>query len=111
MKRKLIALIVAAVPVTARAEPVYDFVSNCREEQLADCFHQIEQRLNRLNSGSNRRVCLPRAFGATMFESVGIPVSVLEHVRLALSAARFGKSQHDVDTVISEIVAGIYPCE
>jgi hypothetical protein len=111
MKAKLIALCLATIPATARAEPVYDFVASCRQEQLAECFHQIEQRLTRLNAGANSRICLPKAFGATMFESVGIPVSVLDHVRLGLSAARFGDAGRDVDDVMSEIVTAIYPCD
>lgn len=94
----------------ARAETVYEFVSACRQQQLAVCFDRIDRRLMRLNSGTQRRICLPRAFGAVLTESVGVPVSVLEHVRLALSAAQFGDAGTEVDDVMVRIVGGLYPC-
>ena len=95
----------------ARAEPVYDFVIHCKQEPLGQCFQLIQDRLIKLNAGATRRICLPRAFGTTMFGSVGVPVSVLEHVRLGLSSARFGSAGDDVDDTIATIVNSIYPCE
>lgn len=105
-----LTILLATVPV--RAETVYEFTLACREDELAKCFDKIEERMIALKAaGPGRRICLPRAFGATMFESLEVPVSVLEHVRLGLSAARFGQTRADVDDVIRQIVSGIYPCE
>jgi hypothetical protein len=95
----------------AHAEAVYEFVKHCHDEKLGHCFNRIGTRLSGLNTGPNRRICLPRSFGGTMVESGVIPVSLLEHVRLKLSAARFGDAGSDVDAVITRIVNGIYPCD
>jgi hypothetical protein len=95
----------------AHAEAVYEFVKHCRDEKLGHCFNRIATRLSDLNTGTNRRICLPRTFGGTMVESGVIPVSLLEHVRLQLSAARFGDAGSDVDAVIARIINGIYPCD
>jgi hypothetical protein len=95
----------------AHAEAVYEFVKHCRDEKLGHCFNRIATRLSDLDTGANRRICLPRSFGGTMVESGVIPVSLLEHVRLKLSAARFGDAGSDVDAVIARIVNGIYPCD
>lgn len=111
-QRLLLATIVLPILLTrpACAETVYEFVSHCKEEGLADCFRHIEERLIRLNSGEKRRICLPPAFGTALFATEGIPVSLLEHVRLGLSAARFGNAGQDVDEVISRLVSEIYAC-
>jgi hypothetical protein len=95
---------------SASAETVYEFVEVCKEEKLGDCFFRIQERLTRLNAEGHRRVCLPRTFGSTMVLDASVPVSVLDHVRLGLSAARFGSAEDDVDQVISKIVGTIYPC-
>jgi hypothetical protein len=95
----------------AHAEAVYEFVKHCHDEKLGHCFNRIATRLSDLNAGGNRRICLPRTFGGTMVESGVIPVSLLEHVRLKLSAARFGDAGSDVDAVIARIVNAIYPCD
>ena len=94
----------------AQAEAVYDFVAQCRGEMLGHCFNRIGTRLTGLNTSPNRRICLPVSFGGMLANGV-IPVSLLEHVRLKLSAARFGDSGTDVDIVIARIVNGIYPCD
>ncbi len=111
---KLIATAIAMCAVLlarpAHAEAVYEFVKHCHEK-LGHCFNCIGTRLSSLNTGTNRRICLPRTFGGTMVESGVIPVSLLEHVRLQLSAARFGDAGSDVDGVIARIVNGIYPCD
>jgi hypothetical protein len=93
----------------AQAEPVYEFVAHCRAEKLGHCFHRIGTRLTGLNTGPNRRICLPLSFGSMLSSGV-IPVSLLDHVRLKLSAARFGDSGTEVDDVIVRIVNGIYRC-
>ena len=93
----------------AQAEPVYEFVAHCRAEELGHCFHRIGTRLTGLDAGPNRRICLPLRFGGILAEGV-IPVSLLDHVRMKLSAARFGDSGTEVDDVIVRIVNGIYPC-
>ncbi len=100
-----------AFSLSVRAETVYDFVSGCRADRLASCYSRIESRLSMLNEEPGRRVCLPRSFGATLAEPVSIPVSLLEHIRLALSAARFGNSEEDVNDAIVGIVTAIYRCE
>lgn len=107
----LFALGMMALPLQpAQAEPVYEFVRTCKEEPLGHCFFRIQERLSYLNREAVRRICLPRAFGATFVHSVSIPVSLLEHVRLGLSAARFGEAGDDVDDVIAKIVGTIYHC-
>lgn len=95
---------------TARAEPVYEFVKHCKEETLGHCFFRIQERLTYLNSGAVNRVCLPRTFGSTLVHTASVPVSVLDHVRLGLSAARFGSAGDEVDDVIVRIVGAIYRC-
>ncbi|WP_295558179.1 hypothetical protein [uncultured Hyphomicrobium sp.] len=96
---------------SARAEPVYEFVRHCKEENLGHCFFRIQERLTYLNSNAARRVCLPPAFSSAMVHNASIPVSVLEHVRLGLSAARFGHAEEEANIVIAKVVATIYPCE
>lgn len=106
----LVLLIVLLPASPARAEAVYEFVTRCRQERLADCFALIGERLSQLNTGDGRRICLPRAFGGTIFESGVVPVSLLEYVRVKLSAARFGRAGSNVDDVIVGIVNALYPC-
>ena len=91
----------------AQGETVYDFVALCRAEQLGHCFNRIDARLEALNTGSNRRICLPRSFAAI---TGVIPVSLLEHVRLKLSAARFGNAGSEVDDVMVRIINDVYAC-
>jgi hypothetical protein len=107
-----VAAVAAATRAPAQAATVYDFVIGCREERQMECLKAIEERIVRLRETENERsFCLPRAFGATMFQSLHIPISLLDYVRLGLSAARFGKAKREVDDVIREILAGIYPCK
>jgi hypothetical protein len=95
----------------ASAETVYEFVSYCRSESLAHCFNLIEKRIDRLRvTEQGRAFCLPRVWGATSVTSESYPVSVLEHVRLALSAARFGKAERPVEEQMKSIIAEVYPC-
>ena len=108
----VIALSILLAPRPSQAEPVYDFVVNCRAQSLGMCFHIISERLSHLRSTDpDQRICLPRFFGATMVDSGVIPVSVLEYVRLRLSAARFGHASADVEVVMASIVGSIYPCD
>jgi hypothetical protein len=91
----------------AQAETVYEFVARCHAEKLGNCFNRISTRLDGLNSGAKRRICLPVRFAAI---SGVIRVSLLDHVRLKLSAARFGNAGSEADDVIVRIVNEIYPC-
>jgi hypothetical protein len=97
-------------PGGARAETVYEFVRQCRQQQLGDCFAVINARLGHLNEGRDRRICLPRAFGGIMLGRGVVPVSLLEHVRVKLSAARFGHAGAETDDVITDIIGALYPC-
>jgi len=106
----LVALSVTLFPRSANAESVYEFVSECRHDRLADCFYRIAQRIKQLNASGARRICLPESFGGGMFDSGVLPVSLLEEVRVHLSAAQFGRAEVNVDDVMSGIVNGIYPC-
>jgi hypothetical protein len=106
-----IALCAVLLARPAHADDVYEFVKQCRDEKLSQCFYRIGTRLSALNAGANRRICLPRTFGGTMVESGVIPVSLLEHVRLKLSAARFGDAGSNADDVIARIVNALYPCD
>lgn len=104
------ALLLLAPP--ARSETVLEFVGGCRESELGPCFERIRSELDRLKSSQQGRAfCLPRAWGATMFESTSYPVSVLEHIRLGMSAARFGDAGRSADDMMVQIVATVYPCE
>lgn len=104
----VLLLSVLLSPAPAQAEPVYDFVTHCRQARMADCFQSIADRLNELKG--RRRICLPRGFGGALSETGVIPVSLLEHVRVQLSAARFGDAETNVDDVMARIVNTIYPC-
>lgn len=107
----LAALVLFRLTSLARAQTVYEFVSTCRADDLGACFTQIEDHLDRLKTvEQGLSFCLPRAWGATMYESVGYPVSVLDHVRLGLSAARFGNAGRPADDVIKDIIGKVYPC-
>jgi len=94
----------------ARGEALYEFVSHCRDEQLGRCYDRIGEHLNSLNAGAEKRICLPQSFGGITLEDGVIPVSLLEHVRLKLSAACFGEAGADADDVMVDIINGIYPC-
>jgi hypothetical protein len=111
MKRMILVMIAALLLLApaARAETVYQFAALCNAEQLGHCFNRIETRLVDLDKGTHRRICLPASFGA-MLSNV-IPVSLLERVRLRVSAARFGEADADVDDVIVRAINEIYPCD
>lgn len=105
-----LALSLLLCPPPARAEPVYEFVAHCRKDRLGDCFALIGERLGQLDSAGKRRVCLPRRFGGTLLENGVLPVSLLEYVRINLSAARFGHAEADADDVMARVINDIYPC-
>lgn len=109
---RLPVMLVAILTGTAvRAETVVDFVSACNNSELAACFERISNEIDTLKSAEGGKTfCLPRAWGATMFESVGYPVSVLEHVRLGMSASRFGGSEQPANSAMSAILAKTFPC-
>ncbi|MEI9901424.1 MAG: hypothetical protein WDN31_16255 [Hyphomicrobium sp.] len=105
----MLAVGFAVCPRPACAEAVYEFVTHCRQESLGDCFGLISERLDLLNGDADRRICLPRSFGGAIVDS-SVPVSLLEHVRVKLSAARFGHAGSDVNDMIARIINDIYPC-
>lgn len=110
-RRAILLALAVLSPADARAETVYEFISQCREEKLGDCFNQIESHLDRIRLvEQGRAFCLPRVWGPTMADSSSYPVSVLEYVRLGLSAARFGSSARPADDVMGEVLGRIYPC-
>lgn len=112
MRQAVIAALFILAPTVARAESVYEFVVQCREDQLTRCFNLIEERLDGLKASEDGRAfCLPKAWGSSLFHNVGYPVSVLEHVRLRMSASRFGGAERPADIVLGEILGGIYPCQ
>ena len=94
---------------SVEAETVYRFVALCNQESLGHCFSRIDARLADLSTGNGRRICLPPSFGAMLSRTT--PVSLLEQVRVRLSAARFGDASSEVDDVIVRIVNDIYPCD
>jgi len=106
----LLAVATVSLAGPARGEALYEFVSHCRDEQPGRCYDRIGKRLNSLNAGAEKRICLPQSFGGIMLDGGVIPVSLLEHVRLKLSAACFGAAGADVDDVMAAIINGIYPC-
>lgn len=111
MPRVLLAVAcLLSVSAHARAETVYEFVAHCRGEKLGDCFNRIEERIDRIRTADRSPAfCLPRAWGAVWGETSSYPVSVLEYVRLGLSAARFGSSGRPADDVMGEVLGRIYP--
>jgi hypothetical protein len=54
---------------------------------------------------------LLRAWGTPGYITSGYPISVLEHIRLSVSAARFGNAEEPVDIAMRDILKAIYPCE
>jgi AraC-like DNA-binding protein len=109
--RALICATLLSVPSVLRAETVYEFAAGCHEDELAKCFDLIRAELDRLKAKEQgRSFCLPRAWGLDDYPFSQYPLSVLEHIRLSLSAARFGNAERPVDDAISEILAKIYPC-
>lgn len=112
MRAIAIAVLVLLSSRSANAESVYEFGARCRTASLGGCFAVIQDRLERLEARDRRqRFCVPRAWGVSMFASVRYPVSVLDHVRLAISAARFGHAGSDADELLLEMMARIYPCD
>ena len=94
------------------AETVYEFATACHEDQLNTCFNLIRDRLDRLKAKEQGRAfCLPRAWGTPGYITSGYSISVLEHIRLSVSAARFGKAEEPVDIAMRDILKAIYPCE
>ncbi len=109
---RLPVMFVAILTVTAaHAETVVEFVSSCNNTKLSACFDRISREIDSLNvTEGGKSFCLPRAWGATMFERVGYPVSVLEYVRLAMSASRFGNAEKPATAEMSAILAKTFPC-
>jgi hypothetical protein len=111
MRAIAIAVLVLFNVRPAHADTVYEFALQCRAASLGSCFALIDERLERLEARDKRqRFCVPRAWGVSMFASVRYPVSLLDHVRLAMSAARFGHAGSDADETLLEIMARVYPC-
>jgi hypothetical protein len=110
-----IALAVAlglVAPSALRSETVYEFATSCHEDQLNTCFNLIRERLDRLKAKEQGRAfCLPRSWGTPGYISSGYPISVLEHIRLSVSAARFGNAEEPVDLAMRDILKAIYPCD
>ncbi|HEX2841716.1 hypothetical protein [Hyphomicrobium sp.] len=112
MRWAFVAMIVLLGGRASSAETVYEFALSCQQEKLATCFARVESHLDRLKAAEQgRSFCMPNFWGGPLILSAGYPVSVLEHVRLAVSAARFGSAGRNVDDAMRDIVAGIYPCE
>ena len=111
----LTTLIMAAalsVPQVLRAETVYEFATNCHENELAKCFELIKERLDLVKAKEQGHAfCMPGAWGMMDFPFSDYPVSILEHIRLSLSAARFGNAEQPVESAITDIIAKIYPCD
>ncbi len=108
----LLTGVLSFAPQIARAETVYEFAINCQEEQLATCFDLIRDRLTEVKDrGQGRAFCAPRIWGMQNAPFGDNTLSVIEHIRLTLSAARFGKAEMPVDDAISDILKTIYPCE
>ncbi len=104
------ALVIVAPP--ARAETVYEFAIDCNKVQLPACIDHIRERLDVIKAKEQGRAfCLPRAWGSPGYIKSGYPISVLEHVRISVSAARFGKSEMPVEDAMRDILAQIYPCD
>lgn len=106
----ILAISLFAVAAPARADTVYEFVASCRRETLGQCFNRISERLDALKAWDQHSAyCFPPAYKAMVGDSY--PISVIEYLRLALSAARFGESSRPTDSVITDLLARIYPCD
>lgn len=112
LKVILSAALMHSIPVTVHTETVYEFVAHCGPDELSPCFNRIEERLIELmQKEGGRAFCLPGGFAAGMLKDEGVPVSILEYIRVGLSAARFGRAERPVDEVITDIVSTVYPCQ
>jgi len=112
MHKFLLVAMLCFMAAPAQAETVYDFVTACKNRELRACFDLIEERLNTLKlRQQGRAFCLPRSWGASFVESTSYPVSVLEHVRVGLSAARFGKAEKPVEDAMQDILSRTFPCK
>jgi hypothetical protein len=110
--RSLATAIVVMTAQPLSAETVYEFAVTCHEDQLRACFDRIEERLDRVKAKEQGRAfCIPRAWGSPYFISTGYQVSILEYLRLGLSAARFGRAEQPVEDAIRDLVKQIYPCD
>lgn len=112
----LVALPLVAASLTTpqmlHAETVYEFATSCHEDELAECFNHVRDALDRVKAkGQGQAFCMPRSWGMMDSPFSEYPVSLLDHIRLALSAARFGKAEQSADSAISEVLAKIYPCD
>lgn len=96
----------------AQAETVYDFTMRCNEMSLRGCLDDIEAHLVQLEGKEQGNAfCIPRAWGRPEFLSGGFPISLLEYLRVGLSASRFGHAQEPVEDAMRDILAELYPCD
>lgn len=111
LKLSVAAMSIAAAQ-PARAETVYEFIVQCHEDNLGPCYSRIRERLKQAKAkGNGRGFCLPPAWGMPDYLSSGFPISLIEHIRLSLSAGRFGDADQPVDDAITGILKTLYPCD
>ncbi len=94
----------------ASAEPVYDFVSKCEAASLGACFARIRTELDRLRAREDQHAfCLPFVWGGFV-PSTTYPVSILDYMKLRLSASRIGRAGDPADVVMRDVLAEMFPC-
>lgn len=110
--RAAAAVLAASAPTPLHAETVYEFVMTCRRVDLSTCFNRISDGLDRVKvKDDGTAFCLPRAWAGPGFITSTYPISLLEYVRVGLSASRFGKADEPVEGALRDILKDIYPCD
>ena len=104
------ALAFAVGSGTARAEAVWDFVASCDGAPLGDCLGRVQAAIERVRAGEDGHAfCIPPVWGGFV-PSTTYPVSVLDYVRLRLSAARIGRAGDPADAVVRSVLVEMFPC-
>jgi len=111
MRRSLFALAAVLCCGPARADSVYDFVNGCEAASLDVCFTRIRTELDRVRETDDHHAfCIPPVWGGFV-PSTTYPVSVLDYIKLRLSAARIGRAGDPADAVIRDVLAEAFPCQ
>ncbi|MEG6507774.1 hypothetical protein V6C03_02215 [Methyloligella sp. 2.7D] len=105
-------MLLFAAPLPAHAETVYEFSRSCKALPLHLCFKAIAGLVDQAKQdGQGRAFCMPEVWVTPGDVTRSYPVSLLERLRVSLSAARFGRAEMPAEEALQETLAEIYPCE
>ena len=89
---------------------MFDFVARCDSAPLDACFDEIRTQLDQLRATENRHgFCIPPVWGGFVPSRI-TPVSVLDYLKLRLSAARIGRAGEPTEAVLRDVLADMFPC-